>query len=65
MSRTRALLDGRDAVFPSDVRSLAPAVLAHRLVLRDLSPEASQAEQQVETLRRVLARVPAPGARRR
>ncbi len=31
--RARALLDGRDYVQPDDVQELAPAVLAHRLVL--------------------------------
>lgn len=65
ISRTRALLDGRDAVFPADVRALAPAVLAHRLLLRDLSPETGQTEQQLAALRRVLAQVPAPAGRRR
>ena len=65
ISRTRALLDGRAAVFPADVRSLAPAVLAHRLVLRDLSPDASQTDQQLAVLRQVLAQVSAPGGRRR
>ena len=65
ISRTRALLDGRDTVFPADVRALAPAVLAHRLLLRDLSPETGQTEQQLAALRRVLAQVPAPAGRRR
>ena len=65
ISRTRALLDGRDAVFPADVRALAPAVLAHRLLLRDLSPETGHTELQLAALRRVLAQVPAPAGRRR
>ena len=65
ISRTRALLDGRAAVFPADVRTLAPAVLAHRLVLRDLSPETSQTAQQLAVLRRASAQVPAPDGRRR
>lgn len=65
ISRTRALIDGRAAVFPADVRTLAPAVLAHRLVLRDLSPETSQTAQQLAALRRALAQVPAPGGGRR
>ena len=65
ISRTRALLDGRAAVFPADVRTLAPAVLAHRLVLRDLSPETSQTAQQLAVLRRAIAQVPAPDGRRR
>ena len=65
ISRTRALLDGRAAVFPADVRSLAPSVLAHRLVLRDLSPELGQTEQQRAALARALSQVSAPGGRRR
>ena len=65
ISRTRALLDGRASVFPSDVRALAPAVLAHRLVLRDLSPDAGQTEQQRAALSRAIARVPAPDGKRR
>jgi MoxR-like ATPase len=36
-SRVRAALDGRDFVTPDDVRTMAPAVLEHRLILR---PEA-------------------------
>ena len=65
ISRTRALLDGRASVFPSDVRALAPAALAHRLVLRDLSPDAGQTEQQRAALSRAIARVPAPDGKRR
>ena len=64
VSRTHALLDGRTAVFPEDVRTLAPAVLAHRLVLRDAVPGTPQAEQQRAVLARVISRVSAPGSRR-
>jgi MoxR-like ATPase len=34
-AQARALLGGRDHVLPDDVKALAPAVLGHRLVLRD------------------------------
>ena len=34
-AQARALLAGRDHVVPDDVKALAPAVLGHRLVLRD------------------------------
>ena len=34
-AQARALLGGRDHVLPDDVKVLAPAVLGHRLVLRD------------------------------
>jgi MoxR-like ATPase len=33
-SRARAALDGRDFVTPDDIKSMAPAVLEHRLILR-------------------------------
>lgn len=65
ISRTHALLDERTAVFPEDVRTLAPAVLAHRLVLRDAVPGTPQAEQQRAVLARLMSRVSAPGSRRR
>ena len=32
-ARARAALDGRDFVIPDDVKTLAPALLRHRLVL--------------------------------
>lgn len=65
IARTSALFDGRTAVFPGDVRWLAPAVLAHRLVLRDVRPDAPVAAQQTEALQRALSQVTAPGSRRR
>ena len=34
-AQARALLSGREHVVPDDVKALAPAVLGHRLVLRD------------------------------
>ena len=65
MSRTHALLDERTAVYPEDVRTLAPAVLAHRLVLRDAVPGTPQADQQRAVLTHLMAQVSAPGAGRR
>ena len=44
---------------------LAPAVLAHRLVLRDAVPGTPQADQQHAALARIMSQVSAPGARRR
>ena len=32
-ARARAALDGRDFVIPDDVKSIAPALLRHRLIL--------------------------------
>ena len=65
ISRTHALLDGRTAVFPEDVRTLAPAVLAHRLMLRDAVPGTPQAERQRAVLTRLMSQVSAPGSRRK
>ena len=65
ISRTHALLDSRTAVFPEDVRTLAPAVLAHRLVLRDAVPGTPQAERQRAVLTRLMSQVSAPGSRRK
>ncbi len=36
-----ALVEGRDYVIPDDVKSLAPAVLSHRLILRGSAPGSS------------------------
>jgi MoxR-like ATPase len=37
VAKARAAMDGRDYLLPDDVKSAAPAVLRHRLVLK---PEA-------------------------
>lgn len=50
MSRARALLDGRDAVFPEDVRALAVPVLAHRLIMAKGQDANTSAEQFVAKL---------------
>ena len=57
-SKTAARLAGRDFVTPDDVRSVAPAVLSHRLVMR---PE-SEMERfgPTDALRNVLSAVPVP-----
>jgi MoxR-like ATPase len=56
--QARALLDGRDYAVPDDVKRLAPAVLAHRLVLRaDTRLRGDTAERVVAD---VLAGVPVP-----
>ncbi len=44
-SRARAAIDGRDFVIPDDVKSLAPALLRHRLIL---SPAAEIDGRKVE-----------------
>jgi MoxR-like ATPase len=62
-SRARAALAGRDFVIPDDVQAVAPAVLAHRLVL---TPQALLERLcPDELVREVLARVPVPHAPRK
>jgi MoxR-like ATPase len=57
-ARAAALLAGRDFVTPDDVKSLAPAVLRHRvLVAPELEVEGRNAD---DVLRELLTRVPAP-----
>jgi MoxR-like ATPase len=57
-AKAAAAIDGRDYVTPDDVKSLVPAVLRHRLVLK--------AEAEIEGLdadavvRRILARLDVP-----
>jgi MoxR-like ATPase len=57
-SRVYAASGGRDYVTPDDIKRLAPAVLAHRLMA---SPEAEMSGRSVEdALRDILDRVPVP-----
>jgi MoxR-like ATPase len=57
-AKAAAAIEGRDYVTPDDVKSLVPAVLRHRLVLK--------AEAEIEGLdadavvRRILARLDVP-----
>jgi MoxR-like ATPase len=54
-AKASAVLDGRDHALPDDVKLLAPAVLAHRLML---TPSAF-ATRREDVVRDALARVPA------
>ncbi len=57
-ARAAALLDGRDYVVPDDVKTLAPAVCAHRLVARAV---AGNGAVEAESLfRQILESLPAP-----
>lgn len=56
-AQARALLDGRDFVAPEDTKALAPAVLAHRLVLREAAGDPDAAQRLVQEL---AARLPVP-----
>jgi len=58
VAKARALVSGRDFVQPEDVKSVAPTVLAHRLIL---APEARSSGLDAEDLvRSVLERTPVP-----
>jgi MoxR-like ATPase len=58
VAKARALVAGRDFVQPDDVKTVAPAVLAHRLIL---APEARSAGTDAEELvRDVVERTPVP-----
>jgi MoxR-like ATPase len=58
LARARAYLEGRAFVTPDDVRSLAPAVLRHRLAF-DYRLAAGDGDPE-EVVRTIVARVPAP-----
>ena len=58
LSRARAAMDGRDFVVPDDVKQVAPAALAHRLVLRtELWVRGVKPEEVIEE---ILTTVPTP-----
>lgn len=55
-----ALLHGRDHVVPRDVKSVAPAVLCHRIFLKGTSGEGADAGAAFAVLAEILEEVPAP-----
>ena len=58
MAKARAVVRGRDYVLPEDVQAVAPAVLAHRVIV---APEARAAGTTgEEAVRRALAETPVP-----
>ncbi len=60
-SQARAMLVGRDYVIPDDIKALAPAALAHRLIM---SPEARMRNATAHgVVTQVLHEVPVPGSR--
>lgn len=62
IARARALLLGQEAVYPGDVRTMAPFVLAHRLLLSDTGTGAATdaARRQVSLVQDVVAGIAAP-----
>ena len=62
-AQAKALLEGRDYTMPDDVKNLAEAVLAHRLIVNPASRMKDITGSSI--LAEVLDRVPVPGARPR
>jgi MoxR-like ATPase len=56
-AQARAISEGRDFVLPDDVKALAPAALAHRLIPRQARAGAGIGR---EVVRRVLSEVAVP-----
>jgi MoxR-like ATPase len=60
-SQARAMLAGRDYIIPDDIKALAIAALAHRLIM---SPEARMRNATAHgVIAQVLQEVPVPGSR--
>ncbi|MHC6591073.1 AAA family ATPase [Arthrobacter sp. C152] len=57
-AKATAALDGRDFVLPDDVRDVAEAVLAHRIILDRKAAGAGETPHSV--LRNILSRLPVP-----
>jgi MoxR-like ATPase len=57
-AQAKAVAEGRTYVLPDDVKSLAPAVLGHRLLLRSYDSDGSA--RGVELMRSILEQVPVP-----
>jgi len=58
-AQAQALVAGRDFVTPDDVKSLAPAVLAHRVILRGTAPGAA-ADRAAELIDEILEATAVP-----
>jgi MoxR-like ATPase len=59
-AKATAALEGRDFVLPDDVRDVAEAVLAHRIILDRKAAGAGETPHSV--LRGILSRLPVPQA---
>ncbi|HEX2035232.1 MAG TPA: MoxR family ATPase [Chloroflexota bacterium] len=60
-AQVRAALHARDYVIPDDVKALAPAILAHRLIVSPAARIRNVDTRQI--VREILDSVPVPGAR--
>jgi MoxR-like ATPase len=58
VAKARALVAGRDYIVPDDVKGVAPAVLAHRLILAPEARSAGLSDQDL--VRDVVERTPVP-----
>jgi MoxR-like ATPase len=58
-TQAAALIDGRDFVVPDDVKNLAPAVLAHRILTRGFR-QSSRDDTAAAVLREILETTPVP-----
>lgn len=56
-ARLRAMINGRTAVLPQDVKAVAPLVLRHRIVLDSSSPDGVDSDA---VIRKILETVPVP-----
>ena len=65
VAQARAAIAGRDHVIPDDVKALAEATLAHRLILSQTARFNSSASKETSTrtiLQGILNTLPVPGA---
>jgi MoxR-like ATPase len=65
-AQARAVLEGRDYVLPDDVKSLAPAVLCHRVVLKPSAVAGAGGGRMLSTadvVAELLAQLPVPVSR--
>ncbi len=58
-SQARALMQGREFAIPEDVKALAEAVLAHRLVLHSLDGSKDRSGRSI--IHDILSKIPVPG----
>ncbi len=62
-SQAFALLEGRDYVIPDDIKTLVPAVLGHRIILKEGKPSSLAEDQKnpaTKLLEKILDEVPVP-----